>query len=64
MFGGHRYCGSGDTMFLTYHLTYRDHMFKELCDLIGSKFLTVTHHLSKFCGHRPYVRSDTEANIF
>ena len=34
-FGGHRYCGSGDNMFLIYYVTSRDHVFKGLCDLMG-----------------------------
>ena len=34
-FGGHRYCGSGDKMFLIYHVALSDHVFKGLCDLIG-----------------------------
>ena len=31
----YRYCGSGDKMFLLYHMTSRDLAFKGLCDLIG-----------------------------
>ena len=34
-FGGHRYCGSGDKMLLIYHVTASDHVFKELCDIMG-----------------------------
>ena len=30
-----RYCDSEDLMFLIYHLTLRDHMFKRLCDFMG-----------------------------
>ena len=26
-------------MFLIYHVTTRDHVFKDLCDLVGGKFL-------------------------
>ena len=33
-FGSHRYCGSGYKMFLIYHVTSCDHMFKGLCDLM------------------------------
>ena len=36
-------------MFLIYYVTSCDRVFKGLCDLIGS-----SHHLTKFCGHRPY----------
>ena len=39
-FGSHRYCGSGDKMFLIYNVTSRDHVFKGLCcDLKGWSFL-------------------------
>ena len=34
-FGSHRYCGSGDKMFLIYHMTSCDQLFKGLCDLMG-----------------------------
>ena len=34
-FDGHRHCGSGDVMFLTCHVTSRDHVFKGLCDFMG-----------------------------
>ena len=33
--GGHRCYGSGDKMFLIYQVTSGDHMFRELCDLMG-----------------------------
>ena len=50
---GHRYCGSGDRMFLNCHVTS--------CDQL--KFLIVSHHLSKFSEHRPCGTSDTTAII-
>ena len=34
-FGSHRYCVSGDKMFLIYSVALRDHVFKGLCDLMG-----------------------------
>ena len=37
-FGGHIYCGGGGKMFLLYHVTSRDHVFKGLCDLMDWSF--------------------------
>ena len=34
-FSSLRYYGSGDKMFLVYHVTSRDHVSKGLCDLMG-----------------------------
>ena len=34
-FGSHRYCGSGTKMFLIYHITSYNHVFKGLCDGMG-----------------------------
>ena len=34
-FSGHMYWGSGDKMFLIYHVASRDRVFKGLCDLLG-----------------------------
>ena len=50
-------------MFLIYHVTSRDHVFKELCWINGLKFLIVSHHFAKLCGHRPCRSSDTAAKI-
>ena len=33
-FVGHRYCGSGDKILLSYHVTSRDHLLKGVCDLM------------------------------
>ena len=38
-FGGYRYFGKGDKMFLIHHVTSRDHMLKGLCDLMDWSFL-------------------------
>ena len=46
-------------MFLIYHVTLHDHMFKG-CVLNGWKFLIVSHHWLKFFVLRP---CDTESNI-
>ena len=34
-FSDHRHCDSEDTMFLIYHETSRDHMFKGLCGFMS-----------------------------
>lgn len=34
-FGDHRDCDSGCLMFLTYHVTSRDHVLRGLCDFAG-----------------------------
>ena len=38
-FGDHRYCGSGDKMFLIYRVPSSDHVFKGLCDLVDWSFV-------------------------
>ena len=50
-------------MFLIYHVTSRDHVFKELCWINGLKLLIVSHHFAKLCGHRRCRSSDTAAKI-
>ena len=47
----------GDKMFLICHVTSRDHVFN------GLRFLIVSHHFAKFCGHRICGSSDTAAKI-
>ena len=42
-------------MFLFYHVTSRDHVFKGLYDLVG--------HFAKFSNHRPRGSSDAAAKI-
>ena len=65
-FGGHRYCGSGDNMFLIYHVTSRDHECKRLWDvwLNELKFFVVIDILARSSGRSPCVCSDTTAKIF
>ena len=50
-FGSHRYCGSGDKMFLIYHVTSRNHAFKGLCDLMGWICILVCHDLTRSCDY-------------
>ena len=47
-------------MFLIYHVTSRDHVFKGLRDLMGWSF----SYYATFSGHRPRGSSDTTAKIF
>ena len=55
---GQRHFGSGD-MFLIYHVTSREHMFKGLCDFF------VSHHFVKFNDHRPSGSKDvTDVTVF
>ena len=35
-FHGHRHCGSGDVMALSYHVMSQDHVIRESCDFMGS----------------------------
>ena len=56
-FGGHRCFGSGDKIFLIYHVTSRHNVFKGL-------FLIVNYHFPKYSSHKSCVSSDTEAKIF
>ena len=50
-------------MFLIYHATSRDQVFKGLCDFYGMKFLILSHHFAQFCGHRPCGSSNTATKI-
>ena len=63
-FGGHRYCGSGDNMFLIYYVTSRGHLFKGLCDLMGWNFLIVSHYCATFSDRRSCGSCDKAAEIF
>ena len=54
-FGGHKHCGSGDMMFLTFYVISRNSATKEPCDL-GSLILST--HSFKLCGHRHCCNGD------
>ena len=50
-FGGHRHCDSGN-VFLIFHVTLRDHTFKEFCEFAGeslSKYVTTFPFLVPIC---------------
>ena len=38
-FNGYKHCGSGDIMFLVYHVASCDHVFKGLCHFVGESNL-------------------------
>ena len=51
-FGGHRHCGSGDTLFLIWQRISLDYMLKSLCEFMGGMPLTESHHPTTFGCHR------------
>ena len=63
-FGRCRYCGSGVNFFfkLSHDLTWP--FVQRSVWLNGWKFLLVSHHLTKFTGHRSCGSSDTLTKIF
>ena len=62
-FGGHRHCGSGDSVFnLSWGLTW-PHV-QRVMEICGWKFLIVNHHLPKFGGHRPFRSRDIRNLMF
>ena len=54
-FGGHRYCSSGDIMFLVCHLIKQDHIIKRSVDY---KKYKLSHHPAKFGGYRHCTSRD------
>ena len=57
-FGGHRYSGSGDKMFLIYHMAQVT-TYSKGCVTDGLKFRIASHHLAKLIGHRSCHSSGT-----
>ena len=50
-------------MFLIYHVTSRDNLFKGLCFMCVI-LVIISHHLAKFCGLRPCSSRDITGLIF
>ena len=57
-FGGHRHCGSGDTMALVYHVILKEHMTKRWNNSMGRINVLTSHHPNKFSGHRHSASGD------
>ena len=54
----HKHCYSADIMFLICHVTSREHMLQGLCEFIGWKHLTVSHHLAMFGSNSSITTGD------
>ena len=48
--GDHKYCDSGDIIFLIFQVTSREHMFKGLLNY-GWNSLMMSHHLAMLSSH-------------
>ena len=57
-FGGQRHCGSGDIMFLNYHVILQDHVIEELSNLIDRSPLKVNQNPVKLSGLRHFRKGD------
>ena len=45
----HKHCDGGDITYLIFHVIFREHMFKGLCEFVGGA--TVSHHLVMLGGY-------------
>lgn len=62
-FGGHEHCGSGDVMFLIFHMISQDHVPQEPWDFLG-RSPKVSHHHASIEGHRHCGSGDVMALVF